>query len=70
MILSLQALIAAISAGCPAVVKPSEFAPAYSQLIADLVAKYLDPNAYVVVNGGIPETTKLLELRWAHSKQF
>ncbi|KAH8112082.1 aldehyde dehydrogenase [Phellopilus nigrolimitatus] len=66
LILSLQALYAAIAAGCPAVIKPSEFAPAFAQLLAELIPKYLDPNAYAVVNGGVPETTKLLELRWAH----
>lgn len=66
MILSLQPLIGAISAGCPAVVKPSEIAPAYAQLLAELMPKYLDPEAYRVVNGGVMETTKLLELQWDH----
>lgn len=71
MILSLQPLIAAIAAGCPCVVKPSEISPTYSQLLADLFPKYLDPSAYRVVNGGAdPETTKLLNLQWAHSLLF
>ncbi|TFK50665.1 aldehyde dehydrogenase [Heliocybe sulcata] len=66
MILSMQPLIGAISAGCPAVIKPSEVAPAYAALIAELIPKYLDPTAYAVVNGGVAETTKLLELQWDH----
>ncbi|EJD05268.1 aldehyde dehydrogenase [Fomitiporia mediterranea MF3/22] len=65
LILSLQAVYAAISAGCPAVLKPSEYVPNFAALLADLFPKYLDQNAYVVVNGAVPEATKLLELRWA-----
>lgn len=38
--------------------KPSELTPAFSALVAELVPKYLDPELYTVVNGGIPETTK------------
>ena len=26
--------------------------------------KYLDPTAYAVVNGGVPETTHLLDFKW------
>ncbi|KAL5525423.1 HFD1_2 [Sanghuangporus sanghuang] len=65
-ILSLQPLYAAISAGCPAVVKPSEFAPTYAALLAELLPKYLDSSAYAIVNGAVPETSKLLDLKWAH----
>ncbi|KDQ60950.1 hypothetical protein JAAARDRAFT_77074 [Jaapia argillacea MUCL 33604] len=66
MILSLQPLYGAISAGCCAVVKPSEVSPAYSQLLADLMPKYLDGDAYRVVNGGVEETTELLKYPWDH----
>ena len=48
----------AIAAGNACVLKPSELTPAFSALIAELVPKYLDPELYAVVNGGIPETTK------------
>ncbi len=34
--------------------------------MAELVPKYLDTDAYAVVNGGVPETTALLNLRWDH----
>ncbi|KIM65529.1 hypothetical protein SCLCIDRAFT_22701 [Scleroderma citrinum Foug A] len=66
IILTFQPLIGAISAGCCAVLKPSEVVPHFSNLIADLIPKYLDPSAYRVVNGAIPEASKLLELQWDH----
>jgi hypothetical protein len=40
--------------------------PTTSALLAYLVPKYLDSRAYVVIQGAVPETTKLLELRWDH----
>ncbi|KAG1869415.1 aldehyde dehydrogenase [Suillus subalutaceus] len=66
MILSFQPLMGAIAAGCTAILKPSELLPTFSQLLEEIVPKYLDPNAYRVVNGAVPETTKLLELQWDH----
>ncbi|KAG6374211.1 aldehyde dehydrogenase [Boletus reticuloceps] len=65
-ILTFQPLIGAIAAGCCAAIKPSEVSPHLSQLISDLLPKYLDPSAYQIVNGAVPETTKLLELQWDH----
>ncbi|KAJ7802239.1 Aldehyde/histidinol dehydrogenase [Mycena olivaceomarginata] len=59
-------LIGAIAAGCTAIVKPSEFNPACAQLLADLFPKYLDASAYRIVNGAVPETTALLDLKWDH----
>ncbi|KAJ7113375.1 aldehyde dehydrogenase [Mycena epipterygia] len=66
LILSLQPLLGAIGAGCCAVLKPSELAPHYADLLAELVPKYLDSNAYRIVLGAVPEITKLLELKWDH----
>lgn len=66
LILTLQSIIAAIAAGCPAVAKPSELVPTFSSLLATLFPKYLDPKAYVVINGAVSETTTLLSLKWAH----
>ncbi|MBL4848641.1 MAG: aldehyde dehydrogenase family protein [Planctomycetes bacterium] len=57
-------LVGAISAGNCTVLKPSEMTPACSDLIAELVPKYLDPEVVRVVEGGIPETSALLEERW------
>ncbi|KAI9465739.1 NAD-aldehyde dehydrogenase [Lactarius psammicola] len=56
----------AIAAGNACVLKPSELTPAFSALVAELVPKYLDPELYAVINGAIPETTKILELQWDH----
>ncbi|KAI0301585.1 aldehyde dehydrogenase [Multifurca ochricompacta] len=64
--LSLQPIIGAIAAGCPAVLKPSEVSPNVSSLLADLFPKYLDPSAYRVINGGVPEITHVLKLKWDH----
>jgi aldehyde dehydrogenase (NAD+)/aldehyde dehydrogenase (NAD(P)+) len=64
--LALRPLVGAIAAGNACVLKPSELTPAFSALIAELVPKYLDPELYAVVNGGIAEATKVLELQWDH----
>jgi len=57
----------AIAAGCTAVVKPSELAPATAQLLAELFPKYMDHDLYRVINGDIEGATKLLSLDWGHS---
>jgi acyl-CoA reductase-like NAD-dependent aldehyde dehydrogenase len=64
--LILSPLIAALSAGNAAVLKPSEISPASAAALAELVPQYLDRDAVSVVTGGIPETTTLLEQRWDH----
>ena len=66
IMLTLSPLIAAISAGNAAVIKPSEVAAATAELIARLIPEYLDRNAFSVVLGGVPETTALLEQQWDH----
>jgi aldehyde dehydrogenase (NAD+) len=50
------------------VIKMSEMTPSISSLVAELFPQYLDPDLYAIVNGGIPETTAILALKWAHSK--
>ncbi|MBM4359171.1 MAG: aldehyde dehydrogenase family protein [Deltaproteobacteria bacterium] len=59
-------LVGAIAAGNCVVLKPSEVAPAVSALVAKLVPKYLDTDCIAVVEGGVPETTALLEQRFDH----
>ena len=56
----------AIAAGCAVVMKPSEVSAATSALLAELAPKYLDTNAIALVEGGVPETTALLEQTWEH----
>ncbi|WP_347756934.1 aldehyde dehydrogenase family protein [Agrococcus sp. ProA11] len=62
--LALGPVIGALAAGCSVVLKPSEVAPATSALLARLVPAYLDARSVRVVEGGVPETTALLEQRW------
>ncbi|KAI0535359.1 Aldehyde/histidinol dehydrogenase [Xylaria digitata] len=64
LMLNLAPLVGAISAGCTAVIKPSESAPATAMVIKEVVEKYLDPGSFHVVNGAIPETTALLNEKW------
>ncbi|KAF4619978.1 hypothetical protein D9613_004641 [Agrocybe pediades] len=66
LILAMQPLYGAIAAGCCAVVKPSEVSPHVSAFIARTLPKYLDSRAFKVVLGGVPEITKVLELKWDH----
>ncbi|KAJ8946345.1 hypothetical protein NQ318_004235 [Aromia moschata] len=64
VMLLLSPMIGAIAAGNCAVLKPSEVSPTVGNLIEKLLPKYLDPACFFVVNGGIPETTQLLEQRF------
>lgn len=43
------------------ILKPSELAGATASLLANTLATYVDGEAIRVVNGGVPETTALLE---------
>ena len=65
-IVTLGPLIAAISAGCCAMVKPAETTVACQDLMAELISKYLDQEAIQVVTGGPKETTVILERRFDH----
>jgi len=56
--LVLLPLIGALAAGNTVVVKPSELAPASSEVLAELLPRYLDGVA--VVQGGAEQTTALL----------
>ncbi|KAG0042527.1 aldehyde dehydrogenase 3, member A2 [Gryganskiella cystojenkinii] len=65
--LSLSPLIGAIAAGCTAILKPSELSVHTARLITELFQKYLDRDAYQVVNGAVKETSFLLEeYKWNH----
>lgn len=59
-------LVAAISAGNCAIIKPSELAPRTSQLIAKMIVNYLDDQAIKVVEGAVEHTSKLLEQKFDH----
>ncbi|MFF3734827.1 aldehyde dehydrogenase family protein [Streptomyces sp. NPDC002476] len=64
--LALAPLVGALAAGNCVVVKPSELAPATSAALAHWLPRVLDPAAVAVVEGGVPETTDLLEQRFDH----
>jgi acyl-CoA reductase-like NAD-dependent aldehyde dehydrogenase len=64
--LLLQPFAAALAAGNCAVLKPSELAPNVAQAFADLVPKYLDPDAVAVVTGGVETSTALLAEKYDH----
>jgi aldehyde dehydrogenase (NAD+) len=59
-------LVGAIAAGNCAVMKPSEITSNTSAAIASILPRYLDGDAFAVVEGGVPETTELLEQRFDH----
>ncbi|KAJ2900979.1 aldehyde dehydrogenase [Zalerion maritima] len=64
IMLTFGPLVGAIAAGCPAIIKPSEVSPATAMVMEKIARESLDPDAYVVVNGAVPETTELLDLKW------
>src|SRR5215831_12911465 len=66
VMLTLSPLIAAISGGNAAVIKPSELAASTADVIAKRLPEYLDRSAFSVVLGAVPETATLLEQRWDH----
>ena len=62
--LTIGPLISAIAAGNTAVVKPSEVSEGSAAVVAEMIPKFLDPDAVAVVTGGVPETTALLDQHW------
>ena len=64
---TLAPLVAAVSAGNCAVIKPSEHAPASSRLLATLVPQYLDAGAVAVVEGDAEVTQALLAQGFDHA---
>ena len=62
--LLLAPAVAAIAAGCSAVLKPSELSSATSALMSELINQHFDPGLLRVIEGGISETTELLTLSW------
>ncbi|KZT65563.1 aldehyde dehydrogenase [Daedalea quercina L-15889] len=64
--LTLCGLASAIAAGNVVMLKPSELSPATAALLAELMPRYVDPDLVRIVNGGVPETKKILELPFDH----
>ena len=57
-------LVGAIAAGNCALLKPSEMTPATSALLAKFIPQYMDAQAVRVLEGGVAETTAILEQRF------
>ncbi|XP_077020126.1 aldehyde dehydrogenase family 3 member A2 isoform X1 [Tamandua tetradactyla] len=65
-VLAIQPLIGAIAAGNAVIVKPSEISVNTAKMLATLLPQYLDQDLYVVINGGVKETTELLKQQFDH----
>ena len=59
-------LVGAVAAGNCVVMKPSEITAHTSAALAAILPRYLDSDAFAVVEGGVPETSELLEQRFDH----
>jgi aldehyde dehydrogenase (NAD+) len=64
--LLISPLVAAVAAGNSVVLKPSEKAPATSELIGRLIPQYLDPRSVAVVQGGAETVQGLLAEKFDH----
>ncbi len=64
--LLLVPMATALAAGNAVVGKPSEVTPHVSAALARLIPSYLDEQVVAVVEGGVEETTALLEQRFDH----
>lgn len=62
--LSFAPVIAAIAAGNTVILKPSEVPAHTSALIAKMVNDNFEPEYFKVIEGGVPETTELLEQKF------
>ncbi len=61
VLLTLEPLVGAIAAGNCCVLKPSDYSPATSKVIASLIAEIFPPEYVTVVTGGRKENANLLE---------
>ena len=59
-------MIGALAAGNAMVLKPSEVTPRTSAALAELLPKYIDTDAVAIIEGGVEETSALLEERFDH----
>lgn len=62
--LSIAPMIPAIAAGCTVVLKPSELPSNTSRIMAKIISENFDPRYIAVVEGGVPETSTLLEQKF------
>ena len=63
-LLTMEPLIDAIAAGNTAVVKPSAYSPATSEIVAKIIGECFEPQYVAVVTGGRKENAALLEKKF------
>ncbi len=61
-----QHVVAAIAAGCTAIIKPSEFTPHTSALVKEMLGKVFAENEIAVIEGDHSVSTELLKLKFDH----
>lgn len=64
--LTIGPLISALSAGCTAIIKPSEMTPHTSELVSLMISELFEPNEVAVVLGEVEVSTELLKLPFDH----
>lgn len=64
--LAIGPLIDMLAAGNRAIMKPSEYTPACSGLMANMVAQAFDPSLVAVAEGGFALSRAFAEMRWDH----
>jgi aldehyde dehydrogenase (NAD+) len=64
--LTLVPLVGSLASGNCSIVKPSELSPNSAALLEKIWSKYFDSNYVALVNGGVTETTELLNQRFDH----
>ena len=64
LLLTLHPLISAIAAGNTVIIKPSELTPQCSRTIAHIINTHFDKSFIHVIEGGVKETTHLLQQKW------
>ncbi|RAI84777.1 aldehyde dehydrogenase family protein [Algoriphagus yeomjeoni] len=64
--LTIGPLISALSAGCTAVIKPSEMTPHTSELVSKMISELFEPSEVAVVLGEVEVSTELLKLPFDH----
>lgn len=62
--LTLVPLVGALAAGNSCVIKPSEYVPTVSKLVAELLGKYLKPAVAAVVEGDAQAAAEIVSLKW------
>ena len=65
-LLTLSPVIAALAAGNTVMVKPSAYAPATSEVIADMLSQTFDEEYVACITGGRAENQELLSLKFDH----